>query len=731
LVGALLPGPAAGQSGSTASRSDTLHAARIGEGAEPFRLDGLLSEEFWSRARPIGGFVQREPLEGVPANEDTEVRVAYDDANLYVGILARDSRPDEVVARLRQRDRILSGGGFGFNFTSDDAVAFLIDPFHDSRNGVVFATNPEGALFDALISDEGNEINVDWQGVWEVAATRVPEGWSAEFAIPWRSLRYPVGDPDHTWGFNATRIVQRTQEETLWRAWDREGGGFDRVSQAGVLAGLDQAPNPGITIETKPFLLGGRNRDRNDAGTLEGSNELDFGIDLKSEIVRGLVLDLTYNTDFAQVEVDDQQVNLTRFNLFFPEKREFFLENSGVFEFGRRGFFEPPPYLMFFSRRIGIGDDGEVPIIGGGRLTGRVGGQTVGLLSVVTDDVPGTPGEIFNVARLKRDVGQNNYVGFKVTDRRGVDGPAAEPASTALGADARFFPHPTLELSGFAARSFTEGAGGDGWVYQGGANWTTDRWGAFGQFFSVAPDAVASSGFITRTDIQRSQLSIRRRFRPDFLDLRRVDLRVAGEYQTTTTGRFQDSEWGPNLSFNWNSGDDLSFSYTVADTQVDDPFTLVDRVDVPAGRYSADGWNVRASTTSARPWVLRGNVRRSDYFGGTLTAYGGGFVLAPTPALRFDVGVNRNEVDLPGGDFVADIWSLRATWAISPLMTTNALIQYNSLADDILTNIRFNFIHRPGSDLFLVLTDERGVDGDLWALADQGLVAKLTYLVRF
>jgi hypothetical protein len=327
-------------------------------------------------------------------------------------------------------------------------------------------------------------------------------------------------------------------------------------------------------------------------------------------------------------------------------------------------------------------------------------------------------------------VGQNNYVGVMVTDRRS-DGTGGDAASTSAGMDARFFPHPTLELSGYTARSFTEGPGGDGWVYQGAANWTTDRWGGFAQFFSVGPEATAASGFITRNDIQRSQLSLRRRFRPTLLDLRRVDLRLSGQYQNTTSGRFQDVEFGPSLSFNWNSGASLNVSYDVAETQVDDPFTAADRVDVPAGRYEADSWSLRASTTSARPWVLSANARRTDYFGGTLTALGGGLVMAPTSSLVFDFSVTRNDVELPGGGFVAEIWSARATWAFSPLITTNALIQYNSLAEDILTNIRFNFIHRPGSDFFLVLTDDRGVDGDQWALADRGLVAKLTYLVRF
>ena len=411
--------------GHGVAQDDLVGAYRIrADAGESVQLDGLLTEQVWSRAATLGGFTQREPEEGVAATEQTEVRIAYDDAALYIGVVAYDSEPDEIVARILQRDKLIEPlfFGAGIQFAGDDAIAILLDPFHDHRSGMIFATNPNGAEFEALITDEGSELNIDWRGVWEVKGARTPDGWSAEFAIPWRTLRYPEARGDQPWGINVFRIIRRKNEETLWQSWQREGGGLHRVSRAGHLTGLDDLPQQGLRLETKPFLLAGGRQEANDLGVITSSTQRKVGIDIKTEVRPGLVLDLTLNTDFAQVEVDDAQVNLTHFSLFFPEKRDFFLENSGIFDFGLAA--DPmttPPYQMFFSRNIGISEDGEVPILAGARLTGRVGGQTVGLLNVVTEEAFGISREKFSVARIKRDVGESAYVGAMMVDRRGSD----------------------------------------------------------------------------------------------------------------------------------------------------------------------------------------------------------------------------------------------------------------------------------------------------------------------
>jgi len=401
----------------------SLRAVRLST-ESAIRVDGLLDEPEWRSAPAASDFSQREPLEGASATERTEVRVVYDATTLYIGVHAKDSNPDRLIARILQRDRVMVTGQFSSlpRFAGDDAVAILLDPFHDHRNAVIFATNANGAEFEALLTDEGRDFNIDWRGIWSVAAQRTADGWSAEFAIPFRSLRYPDARDGEPWGFNVFRAIRRKNEEVLWSAWSRENEGFHRVSRAGHLEGLTDLPRAGLNIEARPYLLIGGSQEQ-ETSRIDTDPDLDAGVDVKWEVRPGLLLDLTVNTDFAQVEVDDEQVNLTRFDLFFPEKREFFLENSGIFEFGWRAFFEPPPFLLFFSRRIGIAEDGPVRVIGGARLSGRVGAQTVGLLNIVTDEATfpdeGSfePRTNFAVARVKRDIGGANYVGAMPADQ--------------------------------------------------------------------------------------------------------------------------------------------------------------------------------------------------------------------------------------------------------------------------------------------------------------------------
>lgn len=721
LFGCLLPAPTRAQS---PAEVDSLGALHLPMGT-PVQLDGLVSEPFWDDAPVLSELRQQEPLAGVTPSERTEVRVAYDETALYVAIVAYDRQPDAIVARIRQRDRLMSNG-FGLSFEGDDAVAFILDPFLDRRSGILFATNPNGAQFDALVTDEGAEINSDWRGVWEVSATRTADGWSAEFAIPWRTLRYPT-DSSRGWGLNVARVIQRENEQLLWRSWEREGGGFERMSRAGRLTGLAGLPRPRTNVEVKPYALGGQRWTLPDESrTLQREASGDIGIDLKSEVRPGLVLDLTANTDFAQVEVDDQQVNLTRFSLFFPEKRDFFLENAGLFEFGQSGFFGPPPFLAFFSRNIGIGAGGAVPILGGGRLTGRVGDQTVGLLSVATGEAGDVEREVFNVARLKRDVGESNYIGAMLTDRRG-DG----EANTVVGFDSRFVIRPTLIADAFVARTFTEGPGGEGTAAAGSINYTTDLWGGFVRLIQVGEGARARSGFIARTDLRSAWANLRRSVRPTFLGIRKVDVRLSGQYDATVDGRFQGREVGLSLGSNWDSGDSFNLSVNRGAEQIDGAFVLADSLDVPAGRYDTGEWSLRGSTGGSRAWALSANVTGGDFFGGDLLRFGGSLSLAPTPSVALTTGFDRNRVEIPSGSFTADVTSLRLTWALSTRITSNALVQYNGLTDEILTNVRFNFIHRPGSDIFVVLTEDRLRDGADWFTEDRGLVVKLTYLLRF
>lgn len=714
-----------------AAQDDQVGAYRIRTDAgEEVRLDGVLNEDVWSRAVALGGFTQREPDQGADATEQTEVRIVYDDATLYIGVVAYDSEPEEIVARILQRDKLIEPlfFGTGIQFAGDDAIAIMLDPFHDHRSGVIFATNPNGAEFEALISDEGTELNIDWRGVWEVKSTRTSEGWSAEFAIPWRTLRYPEASGDEPWGINVFRIIRRKNEETLWQSWQREGGGFHRVSRAGHLTGLVDLPHQGLNLEMKPFVLVGRRQEANNAGAISASVQREIGLDIKTELRPGLVLDLTLNTDFAQVEVDDAQVNLTRFSLFFPEKRDFFLENSGIFDFGLagEGGMRTPAYQMFFSRNIGISRDGAVPILVGARLTGRVGGQTVGLLNVVTDEAYGAPRENFAVARIKRDVGQSAYIGAMMVDRRSSDG-----WNTTAGIDGQFVIGSAWIWDWYAAQSFTEGPGGDGYSYSLRHSYNGPNWRMSFTHYAVSPNADAAGGFITRTDIRQTDAYAGPKFRPSALGLRDIGVFFLGGYGTTVSdGRMQDWRTGIGMNPIWNSGEQFTLILNRSETVVDEGFRLSESVEVPAGSYRADRLNWFAFSSPRRAAVLGSSVTISNFYGGTLMSLGGTLSIAPSPQISFTGGYTRNQVDVPGGGFDADISSLRASYSYSTRLSTNVLVQYNSLQKAFSTNVRFNFIHRPGSDFFIVFTENRGRDGQVWDLSDRGMVMKITYLAR-
>ena len=694
----------------------------------PLQVDGVLDEAAWALAEPAAGFRQREPKEGEPASEATEVRVLYDDATLYVGVRAFDREPERVIGRILQRDRLLQAGiDNRAAWAGDDGVAILLDPFHDHRNAFLFATNPNGAELDALVTDERAGYNADWRAVWRVAARRSADGWSAEFAIPFRSLRYPENDGSQPWGFNVERFIRRRTEETLWSAWSRAEGGLNRVSRAGHLLGLAGLPRSRLNLELKPYGLVGSSLERQDDGSQPRDDDASVGADAKWEVRSGLVLDLTANPDFGQVEADDQIVNLTRFDLFLPEKREFFLENAGVFEFGWRGLFEPPPFLLFFSRNIGIKEDeGEVPVMGGVRLSGRAGRQTIGFLSVLQDEAFGDPRTNFGALRVKRDVGANGFVGAMLADRR-----TRNSAETDGGFDFSLWPTRRLNLTGFAALTSSTDEHGSDKAYRLGAEYQTSRLFVQGQHLLVGPDAETGMGFVTRTDIRRTDGFGTWTFRPRRLGLREIEVFGGGAWITRTSGEEQDGEGFVGGGIQWESGDRISGFVSRGFTVLDEAFDLADRVPVPTDRYDRSSLTVFLRSSQSRPLSLFGVLSRAHEWGGSVDSASLRTRLAAGSHLDSEVSWTRSHADLPGGAFTANVLGLRLGWAFSTRLVARAYVQYNSLEGKWITNLRLNFIHRPGSDIYVVFNDDQGEEGAPGRLVSRGFAVKGTWLVSF
>ena len=458
----------------------TVRAVKLSEG---IRIDGELDEPVYQEVPAITDFIQQLPDEGALATEKTEAWIMFDETNMYVSARAWDSAPEsEWIANELRRD--------GNQIRQNDLFLVMFDTFYDRRNGVAFQTTPLGARSDFAMTNEGNP-NLDWNTVWDVRTGRFEGGWTVEMEIPFKSLRYQA-DPVPVWGVQLRRGIRRKGEMAYLTPLpiSAAGGsagtaGIFRISAAGTLVGLE-LPSAKRNIEVKPYAIGGVTKDVAANPLVGNERSGDFGLDVKYGITESLTADFTYNTDFAQVEVDEQQVNLTRFNLFFPEKREFFLEGRGIFDFARGGFRSSAgggffgggnAPTLFYSRRIGLQGSEMVPIFGGGRVTGKVGAVDVGALTIQTDDelVSGGESTNFTVARVKRDILRRSAIGGIFTNRSvSLSG---EGASRTYGADATFAFYENLEMLGYYAKTETPGLVDEDTSYQARFVYGGDRYG--------------------------------------------------------------------------------------------------------------------------------------------------------------------------------------------------------------------------------------------------------------
>ncbi len=699
LVLGLAHSPVAAQT-STSPRP-TLEALRIDS---PIRVDGVLDEAAWGQA-PVGSnFTAREPEDNRPAAQQTEFSVVYTENVLYFGIRAHDPEPEAIVAKELQRD-----SDHGRN---DDSLAIVLDTFHDQRNSVTFEVNPLGARTDSLVTDEGKDQNVEWNGVWNATARTTAEGWQAEVAIPFSTLRF---DPARSvWGLNVRRVVRRTNEESNWAPIGREIGpravsrmyAAHWVSLAGDLTGISGV-KPGRRLDVKAFVLASVAEEPRDpsGGT---SSDIDGGIDLKWGLTKSLTLDLTYNTDFAQVEVDQQQVNLTRFSLFFPEKREFFLENAGIFEFGPPspgGGNRPPLMKTFFSRRIGLDRGEEVPIDVGARLTGRAGAWNLGLLTVGTEAVaagnrPGAAAAQHSVFRLKRDLGERSSVGMIYTE---LD-PRGGGANRLYGVDLDYKPNRQSQFYLFGAASEDEGRSGDKGALGTGWAYTTRTVRANVDLTEAQGDFNPGSGFLLRRDFRRYHPTVRWEPRINRGVVRSLVLEAELDYfERESLGRIESRKLLLAPIGMRTTGDDrfrLAFVNDVE--QLFEPFEIRPGIVIPAGLYKFDSIFLRGFSNQGRRLAWRGNINVGEFFGGDRRSYVLSSYVRLSRHLLTEFQWNYNDITLPQGDFTATIYTVRLDAAFSPDLRLNTLAQYNDAAQLAGVNVRFNWIYKPGANLFVV-----------------------------
>lgn len=704
------------QSLAAATERPVLRAVAL---AEPIVLDGWLNDPVWQSAPAAGSFVQREPRVGQPATEPTEVRVAFTPSTLYIGIRAVDSAPEGLVARAMERDA---------DITEEDSITITLDTFLDRRNAYFFATNPNGVRTDALISDDGDDFNVEWDGIWEVEARRTEEGWAAEMAIPFSTIRFtPDGRP---WGMNIRRIARRKNEETYWAPLPLEAD-IARASLYGDLAGLERM-TPGLNLRVKPFAVA-KGREAAPAGLakaeaaeLERETANEAGLDVKWGIGRGLALDLTVNTDFAESEADEQQVNLSRFSLFLPEKREFFLENAGIFEFGPRTPFGPQLFRPFNSRRIGLSAEGlPVPIEWGARLTGRSGPWSLGMLDAQTGPrSDGEEGDNWGVLRAKRQIGKTS-VGLLSTRHEGDDG-----VNSLYGADVDVQATPRLKLRSFwaltdDAREGTDQAGGLAAVYRGPVwRWSLDA-------LEIGDHFDPEMGFLRRRGTRRWASSLTFVPRPEIPGIRNLFFEGRSEVYTDLEGEVESINAGADLfSFRTLRDDVVALYGDYTFERLTEPFEIHPGVVVPAGEYRFTQTGLWGETNPSRRVSGEAWIQRGDFFGGERLAHGVELRLVPSRHFRLETSWNHNDIDLPAGSFTTDLFRQRLAVAVTPDLSAAAFAQWSDAAELMAVNLRFGWSYKPGADLFLVFNQTW--DAPEWGrqtLRDRQAILKMTYLL--
>jgi hypothetical protein len=686
-------------------------------------LDGVLDEPAWAQASVLDEIRQREPKQETTASERTEVRLLVDKEHLYLGVACYDAEPQKVVGTQMARDAELE---------IDDSVALLLDTFHDRRNAFYFATNPAGALVDGLIVENQTSINFNWNAIWNVRVKRTAQGWNAEFAIPFKSLSFNPGRD--VWGFNFSRRIVRKIEEDRWST-PRLDVEFTQVSEAGEISGFAEVEQ-GRGLDVRPFAVGRWIRDERGNSRFEG----DVGGDIFYNITPGLRLTSTINTDFAETEVDNRQINLTRFPLFFPEKRAFFLENAGVFDFGR-SIVRGEETIPFFSRRIGLLDGREVPILAGTKLTGKAGRYDIGALAIRTQATPFTEAKNYFVGRVKRNFFKQSYVGGSYTEGDPVNQVGPSSGRT-LGADIRFATANFLDhqrnfaVDAYAVKTARTGLQGDDTSFGVIASYPNDRWWGYAEYRHVGRDFSPALGFIQRKAIDK--FSYRTEFNPrpkKFLNVRQM----FNEFQFTAyrrndVGRIESWRlFTAPVNWEFNTGDRIELNWVPTFERLFAPFEIADGVKLPPGDYHFTRYRAEVETAAKRPWQAFVTWWFGKYWSGNADEFSAQILFKFAPHFQAGISAAQTFARLPQGNFVARVWTLRADYAFSPFFTLANFLQYDNESRNLGWQSRLRWILKPGNDLFFVFNQgwEQEIGGLTFRKVGTRATGKVQYTFRF
>ncbi len=692
---------------------------------QSIEIDGEFNEEDWQNAKSITRLIQYEPAEGELISQPTEIRILYDAKEIYFGFTCFDSDMSKMVANEMRRD-----GSGRDGLRENDHVSILLDTYNDRRNGFFFRVNPLGAKEDMALINSGESRNQAWDAIW-TCRTKINENhWTAEIGIPFSQLRFSKSD-EMTWGLNLGRSLMRNQEDATWAPLSKAHGFFARyrTDVIGNLVGLEGI-TPSRNLELLPYILPGVNRIEEEKKT---DRVFDIGLDLKYGITSNLTADVTFNTDFAQVEADQEQVNLTRFSLFFPEKRPFFLEGAGLFDFGipRTSFRRPPPLLLFYSRRIGLEEGRAIPIITGGKVTGKAGPYGIGMLNVFTnefldetdpEDIIDVPHTNYSVLRLTRDIFSGSRIGLI-----GINKQDADTYNRATGFDFTYRPTDSLDVRGLWAGTFEADVTGENNALYLGSTWRNRDFRLEGLYMDIGENFNPEVGFIRREGIRRINGQMRYSPRLGKFGIRQIYTGPEFDFFLNQDNQLETQEITLTNYFRFESGAYIGFLPKRTTEHLDEDFEIRDGIIIPPGEYSFTEMMIRGSTDDTKALTGQYSVNFGNFYNGSKWGFTLDAGFKPNGRLNVQPMFQFNRVTLPQDAFNASIFGARVGYSFSTTLFAKIFAQWNSDDDIIAANVLLNYIYRPGSDFYLVFNQIYNTGGTKTALDESTVVAKMTY----
>ena len=696
------------------------------------QVDGVLDEPAWQGSPSIDNLVQVEPRPGEPPTEVTHVWVAYNKEFLYVAVRCLDSDTRQIVATEMRRDAELG---------ENDSIEIVLDTYHDHRNAYYFATNAAGALVDGRIT-ENQERALEWDGIWLVRTRVDDRGWTAEFEIPFKTIGFSPGLAE--WGFNVSRYLARVRETSRWASPSLDVR-LNQMVRAGHITGLD-GMSQGIGLDVKPYSIFGFTRDITRVDKVEAIGN--GGADIFYRITSNLVSSTTFNTDFAETEVDTRQINLTRFPLFFPEKRGFFLEDAGIFEFAKGGDGGGPPgqqgggdLIPFFSRRIGLVEGEEVPLRAGTRLTGKIGPLDVGLMDVQTgdlksDDTVLVPGKNLAVGRVKANFFSQSYVGALFTN----GDPTGETSNQVGGFDLKLATsnflksEKNLSLMLFASKTRTSGLEGRDTAFGGTLAFPNDLVNAEYKWMKIGENYNPALGFVPRRGVRISALSAELSPRPDFWDIRQLSFEFEySDYYNMREGSTETREFTVTpFQARFNSGEFFTYEYSHNTERLYEPWEIQDGIFLPTGEYSFGTHSLRFESSQTRPFSASADFATGSFFGGTRRQAAIGATWRKDRHLSTALSLEQNWLRLQQGNFNTSLATFRLDYSFTPFITLANYVQYDTESKDIGLQSRLRWIITPGNEFIVVLNHAwQENELDRFEAAQTRFRVKFNYVFRF